>query len=213
MITTPDYFINMCVSLSAQLSSTCWSSCCQMRPHCWPSTTSFIWPYWWATHTLTKHADRALTAQCTMEISFTGIYVCSCSKRRASQPCCVSGATHSPAVHTTQITHRSLNCFLFIRFQTRQKMPNRFGLFFFSDSWMNCSSNVCLLIQVVNLFNMFITYGDTFLPTSNSYDELYYEIVRMHQVFDNLYCMGTLVEAELQCLTWAEQKRLLWVPK
>uniref|UniRef100_A0AAQ6ANJ4 Armadillo-like helical domain-containing protein n=1 Tax=Amphiprion ocellaris TaxID=80972 RepID=A0AAQ6ANJ4_AMPOC len=49
--------------------------------------------------------------------------------------------------------------------------------------------NVCLLLQVVNLFNMFITYGDTFLPTSNSYDELYYEIVRMHQVFDNLYCM------------------------
>lgn len=45
---------------------------------------------------------------------------------------------------------------------------------------------------MVNLFNMFITYGDTFLPTSNSYDELYYEIVRMHQVFDNLYCMGTL---------------------
>lgn len=41
---------------------------------------------------------------------------------------------------------------------------------------------------------MFITYGDTFLPTSNSYDELYYEIVRMHQVFDNLYCMGMLVE-------------------
>uniref|UniRef100_A0A8C4RMP4 Armadillo like helical domain containing 3 n=1 Tax=Erpetoichthys calabaricus TaxID=27687 RepID=A0A8C4RMP4_ERPCA len=46
-----------------------------------------------------------------------------------------------------------------------------------------------LALQVVNLFNMFITYGDTFLPTPNSYDELYYEIVRMHQVFDNLYCM------------------------
>lgn len=40
---------------------------------------------------------------------------------------------------------------------------------------------------------MFITYGDTFLPSSNSYDELYYEIVRMHQVFDNLYCMGMYV--------------------
>uniref|UniRef100_A0AAQ6A6L4 Armadillo-like helical domain-containing protein n=1 Tax=Amphiprion ocellaris TaxID=80972 RepID=A0AAQ6A6L4_AMPOC len=39
-----------------------------------------------------------------------------------------------------------------------------------------------LALLVVNLFNMFITYGDTFLPTSNSYDELYYEIVRMHQV-------------------------------
>uniref|UniRef100_A0A3Q3IPA2 Armadillo-like helical domain-containing protein n=1 Tax=Monopterus albus TaxID=43700 RepID=A0A3Q3IPA2_MONAL len=46
-----------------------------------------------------------------------------------------------------------------------------------------------LALLVVNLFNMFITYGDTFLPTSNSYDELYYEIVRMHQVFDNLNCM------------------------
>uniref|UniRef100_A0A3P8U416 Armadillo like helical domain containing 3 n=1 Tax=Amphiprion percula TaxID=161767 RepID=A0A3P8U416_AMPPE len=48
---------------------------------------------------------------------------------------------------------------------------------------------VHLTLLVVNLFNMFITYGDTFLPTSNSYDELYYEIVRMHQVFDSLYCM------------------------
>ena len=36
---------------------------------------------------------------------------------------------------------------------------------------------------------MFITYGDTFLPTPSSYDELYYEIIRMHQSFDNLYSM------------------------
>ncbi|GAB1302484.1 Armadillo-like helical domain-containing protein 3 [Apodemus speciosus] len=42
---------------------------------------------------------------------------------------------------------------------------------------------------IVNLFNMFITYGDTFLPTPSSYDELYYEIIRMHQSFDNLYSM------------------------
>ena len=44
--------------------------------------------------------------------------------------------------------------------------------------------------QVVNIFNLFITYGDTFLPSPSSYDELYYEIVRMHQVFENLYSMG-----------------------
>ncbi|XP_074640845.1 armadillo-like helical domain-containing protein 3 [Tubulanus polymorphus] len=44
--------------------------------------------------------------------------------------------------------------------------------------------------QVVNIFNLFITYGDTFLPSPNSYDELYYEIIRMHQVFDNLYSMA-----------------------
>uniref|UniRef100_A0A8C0ZJP9 Armadillo like helical domain containing 3 n=1 Tax=Cyanistes caeruleus TaxID=156563 RepID=A0A8C0ZJP9_CYACU len=47
-----------------------------------------------------------------------------------------------------------------------------------------------LALMVVNLFNMFITYGDTFLPTPSSYDELYYEIIRMHQNFDNLYSMG-----------------------
>lgn len=47
-----------------------------------------------------------------------------------------------------------------------------------------------LAIQIINIFNLFITYGDTFLPSAGSYDELYYEIIRMHQVFDNLYSMG-----------------------
>lgn len=47
-----------------------------------------------------------------------------------------------------------------------------------------------LSLQVVNIFNLFITYGDTFLPTPGSYDELYYEIIRMYQVFDNVYSMG-----------------------
>lgn len=44
--------------------------------------------------------------------------------------------------------------------------------------------------KIVNIFNTFITYGDTFLPNPNSYDELYYEIIRMHQVFDNVYSMA-----------------------
>lgn len=44
--------------------------------------------------------------------------------------------------------------------------------------------------KVVNIFNLFITYGDTFLPNPSSYDELYYELIRMHQVFDNLYSMA-----------------------
>lgn len=47
-------------------------------------------------------------------------------------------------------------------------------------------------LQVVNIFNLFITFGDTFLPSPSAYDELYYEVVRMHQVFDNLYSMGEL---------------------
>ncbi|CAG9858277.1 unnamed protein product [Phyllotreta striolata] len=47
-----------------------------------------------------------------------------------------------------------------------------------------------LAIKVVNILNFFITYGDNFLPTPGSYDELYYEIIRMHQVFDNIYSMA-----------------------
>lgn len=47
-----------------------------------------------------------------------------------------------------------------------------------------------LAIQIVNIFNLFITYGDTFLPSPTSYDELYYEIIRVHQIFDNLYSLA-----------------------
>ncbi|GAB6024992.1 hypothetical protein CHUAL_010085 [Chamberlinius hualienensis] len=47
-----------------------------------------------------------------------------------------------------------------------------------------------IISQVINIFNLFITYGDTFLPSPTSYDELYYELIRMHQVFDNLYSLA-----------------------
>jgi hypothetical protein len=41
-------------------------------------------------------------------------------------------------------------------------------------------------LQVTVIFNLFITYGDTFLPSPSSYDELYYELVRCHTTFDAL---------------------------
>lgn len=41
-------------------------------------------------------------------------------------------------------------------------------------------------IQVGRIFNMFVMYGDTFLPNPGSYDELYYELLRQHAVFDSL---------------------------
>eukprot|EP00111_Clytia_hemisphaerica_P009971 TCONS_00029172-protein len=47
-----------------------------------------------------------------------------------------------------------------------------------------------LAVQIVNILNLFITYGDTFLPSPGSYDELYYEIIRVHQIFDNLYTLA-----------------------
>jgi hypothetical protein len=45
---------------------------------------------------------------------------------------------------------------------------------------------------VVVIFNLFITYGDTFLPDPNSYDELYYELIRVRGTFDGLYDLGRL---------------------
>lgn len=47
-----------------------------------------------------------------------------------------------------------------------------------------------LATQVAIVFNLFITYGDTFLPNPNVYDELYYELIRMHHVFENLYSLA-----------------------
>lgn len=48
------------------------------------------------------------------------------------------------------------------------------------------------IVQVIKIFNLFITYGDTFLPNPATYDELYYEFIRVHKVFDDLYNMGML---------------------
>lgn len=48
-----------------------------------------------------------------------------------------------------------------------------------------------LALQIVNMVNLFITYGDTFLLTANSYDELYYEVIRCQQTFDGLYSLST----------------------
>lgn len=51
-----------------------------------------------------------------------------------------------------------------------------------------------LSLQVVNIFNLFITYGDTFLATTNSYDELYYELNREEKVFTEIHAMGKVVK-------------------
>jgi len=55
---------------------------------------------------------------------------------------------------------------------------------------MNSPEVLTPYIQVCTLFNMFVMYGDTFLPNPSSYDELYYELLRQHSVFDAAYSMA-----------------------
>lgn len=50
-----------------------------------------------------------------------------------------------------------------------------------------------LYSKIVVIFNIFITFGDTFLPNPESYDYLYYDLMRMRQVFDNLILLCKLV--------------------
>lgn len=45
-------------------------------------------------------------------------------------------------------------------------------------------------MQIMIIFNIFITFGDTFLPDPDSYDELYYELIRVRNLFDNLHEIG-----------------------
>ena len=61
----------------------------------------------------------------------------------------------------------------------------------------NCESQLTkhrdlfqLASKIINIFNLFITFGDTFLRTPEAYDEVFYETVRCYHVFDSLYAFG-----------------------
>lgn len=51
-----------------------------------------------------------------------------------------------------------------------------------------------LINQIVNIFNIFITFGDTFLHSDRDYDDLYYEIIRMHTTFENIYSLSKCID-------------------
>lgn len=61
----------------------------------------------------------------------------------------------------------------------------------------NCESQLAkhrdlfqLASKIINIFNLFITFGDTFLRTPEAYDEVFYETVRCYHVFDSLFAFG-----------------------
>lgn len=56
-----------------------------------------------------------------------------------------------------------------------------------------------LCTGVVNIFNLFITYGDTFLATPTCYDQLYYELVRDSHVFASLYALSVRHAGDTAC--------------
>jgi len=67
----------------------------------------------------------------------------------------------------------------------------------------NCESQLAkhrdlfqLASRIINIFNLFITFGDTFLRTPEAYDEVFYETVRCYHVFDNLYAFGRKKKAK-----------------
>eukprot|EP01147_Barroeca_monosierra_P005788 gene5788-7284_t len=45
--------------------------------------------------------------------------------------------------------------------------------------------------KIITIINLFITYGDTFLPDPNTYDLLYYEIIRERKHYDTLKDLAT----------------------
>ena len=47
-------------------------------------------------------------------------------------------------------------------------------------------------LQVVNIFNLFIAYGDTFLKKTSMYDELYYELNREEKIFSEIHACGKI---------------------
>ena len=42
---------------------------------------------------------------------------------------------------------------------------------------------IVLARQAVNIFNIFITFGDAFLGSPEQYDRLYYELIRLYAGF------------------------------
>lgn len=54
--------------------------------------------------------------------------------------------------------------------------------------------NLNSLMQTITILNMFITFGNNFLPNLNDYDDLYYELIRCREDLAKLYEIGTFFD-------------------
>ncbi|VDD78291.1 unnamed protein product [Mesocestoides corti] len=56
-----------------------------------------------------------------------------------------------------------------------------------------CGESFTTLLKVVGIFNFFISFGDCFLLSPSTYDELYYEVIRMTEPINSLSKFGKLI--------------------
>lgn len=78
-----------------------------------------------------------------------------------------------------------------LKFVSRSALVNLLKFLASQESHLASNHDIfALAAQAVNVFNVFVTYGDMFLPNTTTYDQLYYELIRTHQTFDNVFSMG-----------------------
>ncbi|KAA0200353.1 Succinate dehydrogenase (Ubiquinone) iron-sulfur protein [Fasciolopsis buskii] len=58
------------------------------------------------------------------------------------------------------------------------------------DSYLPVTASFSLIQKVLELFNLCILQGDSFLQSAGVYDDLYYELIRMHELFQSLHEYG-----------------------
>ena len=56
-----------------------------------------------------------------------------------------------------------------------------------SSDWLKRPEIQFLCERITSIFNLFITYGDIFLPDGSDYDFLYYELIRVSALLDQFH--------------------------
>ncbi|KAI8826216.1 uncharacterized protein EV422DRAFT_564027 [Fimicolochytrium jonesii] len=119
-------------------------------------------------HNLTKNLDVTAYTHCITVIHRLLTFIISSARVSQIDRPKSSKLTGVVAYHWAQVWHAILNVVRFV-VQFREAFMMKDDLV--AELWS----------QIVSVFNLFITYGDNFLPDSDGLDVLYYEIIRNAQ--------------------------------
>lgn len=97
------------------------------------------------------------------------------------------------AIFHRVLCYQKTNHLCLKRFKWDQLWKQMFRLLGFvsRDDWLRKAEVIELCELITTLFNMFITFGDTFLPSGTDYDFLYYELIRETRTISTL---GDLID-------------------